>query len=165
MHDDAIQKLRQHIERALEEQRLQRRLLGELDPPLMGAWRAGLENIAEHADPHAMADVNREEIEAKLAVAEARTDTKFAQILGHVDTLAADLKGEMKALNSRMSAIERSTSGLKATVIITGIAIVGVVVAIMAYGGQFFGLGLSTDEIARRAADRAAGQVIDRLQR
>ena len=75
-------------------------------------------------------------IDAKVAAAEARTDTKFAEVLG-----------ELKA-------IKASTSGLKTTVILTGIGAIAVVVAIIAYGGSMFGTGLSVDTIAQHAAER-----------
>lgn len=77
-------------------------------------------------------------VDAKIAAAEARTDTKFAE-----------LRGDLKAISA-------STSGLKATVITTvvgtGIAVLAVTIAVIAYGGQMFGSGLDASTAAREAA-------------
>jgi hypothetical protein len=84
------------------------------------------------------------EVDAKIAAAEARTDTKFAEMMG-----------ELKL-------ISYTTRGLKTTIITTGIATViglgALTIGVMAYGGQMFGLGLDTDEIVQRAAEAAGKQ-------
>ncbi len=80
------------------------------------------------------------EVDAKIAAAEARTDTKFAELLG-----------ELKLLNQRMEHVERSTSGMRSTVVGTGIGVVAVVIAVMAYGAQWFGLGMDAQQVAERA--------------
>lgn len=85
-----------------------------------------------------MSDISREEIDAKLDAAEARTDVKFAQLMG-----------ELGKINVRLDGVERSTSGTKATIIGTGIAAVALVVGILAFGQQWFGIGLTTRDIVR----------------
>ncbi|TKV76722.1 hypothetical protein [Rhizobium sp. AU243] len=89
-----------------------------------------------------------ETVDAKIAAAEARTDTKFAELLG-----------ELRLINQRMEHVERSTSGMRSTVIGTGIGVVAVVIAIMAYGAQWFGLGMDAQQVAERAVQGAAQQV------
>ena len=79
-------------------------------------------------------------VDAKIAAAEARTDTKFAQVLGRLD------------------GIEKSTSGIRATVIVTGISAVALVVAIFGWGSAMFGSGMDV----QTAADRAASAVESR---
>ena len=81
-------------------------------------------------------------VDAKIAAAEARTDAKFA-----------DLKGDLRV-------IATSTAGLKSTVIGTGLAVIALTLAAMAYGGQMFGTGMD----AQTVADRAAISVEQRLQ-
>lgn len=63
-------------------------------------------------------------VDAKIAAAEARTDTKFTQVLARLDN------------------IEHSTRGTKTTVIVTAIAAVGVAVGVMAFGASQFGNGI-----------------------
>jgi hypothetical protein len=80
-------------------------------------------------------------VEAKIAAAEARTDTKFAQVLGE------------------LRAIEKSTAGIKTTVVVTGIAAVALVVAIFGWGNQMFGTGMDVQSISDHSAKNALQQV------
>lgn len=74
------------------------------------------------------------EVDAKIAAAEARTDTKFAQLMGE------------------LRVIEGATRGIKTTVVGTGIAAVALVVAIFTWGSQMFGVGMDAQSIADQAA-------------
>ena len=93
----------------------------------------------------------REEITAQLAAVEARGDTKLERVLGEMRTGFATIDGKFAALNTRLDGLNRSTSGTKTTVILTGIAIAGVIVAILAYGQAWFGLGMSTRDTVKSA--------------
>jgi hypothetical protein len=108
------------------------------------AAEIGIESPPSEAHSPDM-DMSREEVDAKIEASEARTDTKFAQLMG-------EMKAGFARMDERMGAIERSTAGIKATVIVTGIAIVGLVVAVMAYGSDRIGLGASISDIAANAA-------------
>lgn len=76
------------------------------------------------------------------------TETKFAQMLGEIRVLSSDLKGEMGKITTRLDSVERSTTGIKATIIVTALAgiavIVAVVVGFLAYGGQWFNFPSTT---------------------
>ena len=85
------------------------------------------------------------EVDAKIAAAEARTDTKFAEVVGE------------------LRLIEGATRGLKGTVIATGIAAVAVVIAVLGWGGQMFMSGMDTRIAADRAAQTAAEAVEQRM--
>jgi hypothetical protein len=87
-------------------------------------------------------------VDAKIAAAEARTDTKFSELLG-----------EMRLMNQRLDHVERSTSGMRSTVIGTGIGVVAVVIAIMAYGAQWFGIGMDAQQVSDRAVQSALSKV------
>jgi hypothetical protein len=102
--------------------------------------------------PHegAMADMTREELDAKLGKATAETDTKFAQLLGRIDSSNAEIKGEISTLSAHFAALERSTSGVKATIIATVAVGIAIVIAILGYGQQWFGIGMSTRDIVRQ---------------
>ncbi|MYM22308.1 hypothetical protein GTP46_06605 [Duganella sp. FT135W] len=58
-----------------------------------------------------MADMNREEADAKIGASEARTDSKFATVLARFDALTAAVR-EMKA----------EMRNIKMTVILTGVS-------------------------------------------
>lgn len=88
-------------------------------------------------------------VDAKIAAAEARSDTKFAELLG-----------ELKLINVRLDHVERTTGGMRSTVIGTGIGVVAVVIAVMAYGAQWFGVGMD----AQAVADNAARSVVQTAQ-
>lgn len=102
-----------------------------------------------------MSDQTQRETELRIQLAEARTDKKFADMLGEMRTGFAQLDGRFGRLEARLDTLERSTSGLKATVITTGIGtgigVVAVVVATLAYGGSLFGNGLTTRDAINNA--------------
>lgn len=86
-------------------------------------------------------------VDAKIAASEARTDTKFAE-----------LRGDLKA-------IQHSTSGVRATVIGTGLAAVALVVGIFAWGSQMFGTGMDAQTIADRSAQQVQVATEERMAR
>ena len=82
--------------------------------------------------------------ELKLQLAAAQTDKKFSEALGEV-------RAEFGKVNERLSGLERSVSGTKATVVVTGIAIFGVTIAVLTYGQAWFGIGVSTRGVVKSA--------------
>lgn len=100
----------------------------------------------------------RDEIDAKLALVDARTDTKFAETLGEMRAGFAELRGDLKALDAKVSALP-SKFTFVSTVLGTGIAIAAIVLAVLAFGGQMFGQGFSADAIASKAAMDAVAAV------
>jgi len=70
-----------------------------------------------------MSDPTRQEIDAKLAAAEARTETRFTDLSGKIDRLADSLavfasaiRGEIEGLKSEVSGLKSEVSGLKSEV-------------------------------------------------
>ncbi len=111
---------------------------------------AKVEAMPEDADP----------VELRIQLSESRTDAKFERVLGEMRTGFAEMRGEMRTgfselrgevgkLATRIAAVEKSTSGIRTTVILTGIAAVGVVVAVLAYGQSLFANGLTTRDQVR----------------
>lgn len=76
-------------------------------------------------------------VDAKIAAAEARTDTKFAQVL------------------ARLDAIERSTSGLRLNVWLAAATALGLGIAAMAFGASQFGNGVMVTSAAVQDAAEA----------
>jgi hypothetical protein len=127
---------------------------------------------------------SREEMHASLEALEARTDAKFARLIGEmhdgfaalngridvlnakidgkidmlnakidgkIDGMAAVLGVRIDALSARIDAVERSIAGMKATVILTGLGAVAVVIGVLAYGQTWFGIGATTRDIVKAA--------------
>jgi hypothetical protein len=108
--------------------------------------------VAVHAKVTTMSGTPpREEIDAKLALVESRGDTKFAQVLGEMRTGFAAIDGKFVALNTRLDGLERSASGTKATIILTGIGAVAIVIGVLAYGQTWFGIGVATRDTVKSA--------------
>lgn len=94
-------------------------------------------------------------VDAKIAASEARTDAKFSEMIGQLSTMRAELGGKLDTMNARSEHVEKSTAGIKTTVIVTAIAALGLTVAIMAFGSQWFGLGMDAQQISQRSAQTA----------
>jgi hypothetical protein len=96
-------------------------------------------------------DMEREQIADMVAASEARNETKLATAMGEVRTEFANLRSDIRELGAK-------TVG-KTTLIVTAITlffgIVGVVVSLLTFGSQWFGLGLDTSQAAQAGAERA----------
>lgn len=103
------------------------------------------------------------ELDAKIEASEARTDTKFAQMMGELTTMRAEINGKFETLSTRLDHVEGATKGMRSTVIGTGIGVVAVIIAVMAYGAQWFGLGLDSQSISDQAAKNVLIQAQPRL--
>lgn len=90
-------------------------------------------------------------VDAKIAAAEARTDTKFATLKGQLDLISAKLDSiNEKATDARSEA--RTT---RRTVVGTGLSLAALIMALVGFGGNMFGLGSRVDDIARVEAQKA----------
>jgi hypothetical protein len=96
-----------------------------------------------------MAGPTREELDAKQATAAAETDVKFAQLIGEIRLISTDLKGEMKNINTRLDGVEKSTSGVKGIIVLAALGTIAVIVGILTFGQQWFGVGVTTRDIIR----------------
>jgi len=97
-----------------------------------------------------MADMTREEVDAKIAAGEARTDSKFASVIAKLDALLARMdkfEVEMRELRTQMA-------NLKITVILTGVSSVLAVV----FGMAGFNAALVSDIAASFESGKATGQ-------
>lgn len=87
-------------------------------------------------------------IDLKLAAVEARTETKFAQLIGKLDLIAERLGGlntQIVAIDGKVEKVDAHTRSVRSTIIATVIG-TGIAVAALAWGGvQIFqgGMGVS----------------------
>lgn len=82
------------------------------------------------------------EVEAKIAAAEARTDTKFAEMMG-----------ELRVISGRLDHIEKTTGGLRLNTWLAMGTALAILIAVFGWGSQMFGVGMNADSIARQAAE------------
>lgn len=90
--------------------------------------------------------VDEKYLNAKLEAVDARTETKFAQLLGELKAVNVNISGittTVGELKSDVAAVKSAASSTKSYVIGTGIAIAGFIVAILAFGAQILGLATS----------------------
>lgn len=99
-------------------------------------------------------------IDSKAETVRAQNDARFAEVLSKLETSRAEVRsdfaaisGELKGLSGELQGLagrigDRPTLGqLAALTITTGIGIVAVIAAILAYGGGRFSEGLSIGPI------------------
>jgi hypothetical protein len=110
-------------------------------------------------------------VDAKIAAAEARTDTKFAELQGSIKLEFAELRGNLTHLQSAVDG-KPGLWALVATVATGAAGIIGIILAVLAFGGDRFdaGLGLSGQQQAQEQHDakqdealQGIGAKLDRL--
>jgi hypothetical protein len=121
-------------------------------PGVGGGGQTGLAPAGQKYETRSMQD---EVQDLKIRLAQAQSDAKFAASVGGFELRLSETTGQItKAfadINGRLDHIEKSTTGIKTTTVVTGIAAVGLVVAVLGYGQQWFGIGVSTRDIVRSA--------------
>ena len=116
-------------------------------------------SLLEHGASVMTKTPDQEYAELRAQLAEARAETKLSEVLKRVDVGFAEMRGTMTALDARLTNIERSTSGLKSTVIGTAVAVVAVVIGVLAYGQTWFGIGVSTRDTIRATVTELNSQI------
>jgi chaperonin cofactor prefoldin len=94
-------------------------------------------DVMQPVSQHAAVDIT----EYRLEQHEKRLEAQDAKM----DRIEAAI-GELRVSLAR---VEAGVSGLRATVILTGIGAVALVVGVLAYGQTWFGIGVSTRDIVR----------------
>jgi hypothetical protein len=102
----------------------------------------------------------RSEIDAKIAASEARTDTKFAELLGEIKVTNAGIVGLRSEFSDMRGYARSSHHTTIGTIVATGLGIVAIVIALLTYGATWFGLGINAHDVARQAADQALREFV-----
>jgi hypothetical protein len=95
--------------------------------------------------------MERDQVSDMMAASEARTDTKLATAMGEIREEFAKLNGRFDTVNARLDAIPGRWE-LLIFFFGTAVTIIGVLIAVLAYGGDRYNAGASTAEIAKAAA-------------
>jgi hypothetical protein len=106
-------------------------------------------------------------IDAKIAAAEARTETKIARVEGKIDLMGADLSAKIGAVlavvsetkaqlaadkSERTAHLNNNRNAIVTTVFGVGVGIVALLIAVMTYGDSIFSRGMSVREIVKALA-------------
>lgn len=97
-------------------------------------------------EPHAIS-LSMSEVDAKISAAEARTDTKFAEMMG-----------ELRLINQRLDHVEKSTSGIRLNIWLAAATAVGLVVAVFGWGTSMYGIGMDAQSVADQSAKNVVEQ-------
>ncbi|GGA92128.1 hypothetical protein GCM10011491_20170 [Brucella endophytica] len=117
------------------------------------------------------------EVDAKIVASEARTDTKFAQVMGelrlinqrfdhvekrldHVDQRIDQVE---ERVEQRLARVETALSPIRLNIWLASATTIGLVIALLSWGTSMFGTGLDTQTIADQASKNAMQQVQPRL--
>lgn len=92
-----------------------------------------------------MAEMTREEIDAKIAASEARNATGLERAMGEVRTEFAALRGAIQTLDAKVSALPGRWE-LAAFIIGTAIALFAAILSVLAFGGDNFSVGRDVGE-------------------
>lgn len=108
--------------------------------------------------------VTEQVLNSRLEAVEARTETKFAQLMGKLELITerlGGLQGQITVMDGKVEKVDGHTRNVRSTVIATVIG-TGIAVAALAWGGvQIFQGGMSTSSDAFQAglaADQAKKQ-------
>jgi hypothetical protein len=107
-----------------------------------------------------MPDPSREEIDAKIAAAEARTDTKFARLEGKLDLVLAEASAARQEASIARDNARQESRGTRATIIGTGLATVlalgALLMSVMTYGDAIFSRGMSVRDAVKAVVQEQA---------
>lgn len=89
-------------------------------------------------------------MDLKLAAAEARTETKFAQLLGELKAISlsvgnlagqlGDVKSDIASVRADVGGVKDATASVKWNILATGIAVGALILGLFAYGAQMLDL-------------------------
>lgn len=91
-------------------------------------------------------------LDAKLEAVEARTQTKFAELMGELKVIAANvgnlgselgaIKASIGTLDTKVDGVQSATAGVKWNILAAGLALGGLILAIAAFGTQILELAI-----------------------
>lgn len=93
-------------------------------------------------------------LDAKIAAGEARPDAKLAELVAEIRTSNAELAGRLSVLDGKIGMLPTKWT-IIGVIVPSALGAVALVFAMLAYGGDLFGLGLSTHDVAVSAAQEA----------
>lgn len=90
--------------------------------------------------------ISEQHLDTKFEACEARTDTKFAQLMGevrlvsvnvaHLATEIAEVKANQHTTDAKLEAVKAATATVKWNIVTLGLTLAGMIIAIFAFGFQ-----------------------------
>jgi len=114
------------------------------------------DNPAVESDTHLMNDITREELNARLENQQLKVDARLKEFEGKVTDGLMQMNHSLQLLDKDLAGVR----GLKGTIILNSIlsviAIVGIVIAVMAYGVANFDSGRDTSAAIQEMKQQSA---------
>jgi hypothetical protein len=105
-----------------------------------------------------MTDRTHEEVSAKIAAAEARTDTKIVRLEGKLDTVTATIVGKLDAVNDKISADHEYNRTTRWVIVSLVAALALLIVGMATYGDAMFGRGLDVRDLIQTTIKETLAQ-------
>jgi hypothetical protein len=116
------------------------------------------ENLGALSQPGAkMSDVSREEIDAKIAASEARTEIKITRLEGKLDLVLAKIDSVREENNHQFSSAKDDSRAIRANQWVIAFGLAVLIVAVVALFPVFFGIGVQIKDIV---AHEVASQTV-----
>ena len=100
-----------------------------------------------------MADQTREEVDAKIEAAEARTDTKIERLGAKIDVLSTTIVGKLESLDEKIYKSDQYNHDTRLVLISTFVvgffSLAGLFVALATYGDALFGRGMNVRDVVQ----------------
>ncbi len=114
-----------------------------------------------------MAGPTDAELDAKLAAAEARTETRIARMEGKFDTFAASINARLDSLAREISEGRRDAKqdtrdarqATFTTIVASAFAVAGLIVAMAIYGDALFGRGMDVHKVVQDTVQEIQSKV------
>lgn len=90
-----------------------------------------------------MADQTREEVDAKIAAAEARGDTQIVRLEGKIDLVLS----KIDSLNTALTSVRDDYRSIRTNIWIVGLALAAIIIAVAALFPPYFGAGLTIRDV------------------
>ena len=94
-----------------------------------------------------MSDVSREEIDAKIAASEARTETKITRLEGKLDLVLAKLDSAREDNKQQFASAKDDSRAIRSNQWMIAFGLAAIIVAVVALFPVFFGIGVQLKDI------------------
>jgi hypothetical protein len=106
-----------------------------------------------------MAEPTREEIDAKIAASESRTETKLARLEGKLDLVLSKLDGGRDDATAKFDSLKDDNRSIRSNQWVVGFGLAVLIVAIVALFPVFFGIGIQVKDIVDHEIEIQFNQV------
>ena len=118
--------------------------LSSFTPHIQGdTMTQNTESVRNMGSTPAVSMVDERLLTAKLEAVDARTETKFVQLMGKVELIVGSisaLEGKVDGLKADVSGVKEATASVKWNILAAGLAVGALILGLFAFGTQMFEL-------------------------